>query len=122
MLSDVDKLAHGPEFELYEINIFDGRRPHPQFMVFHDIIKVTRDFFANSAFKDKIRYKAWQLFTTANKTERVYGEMAASDWWWNEMVCQSDTLCSDIVLTMSTAEIDCKGAPKRDDCTDDHFH
>ncbi|KAG9124258.1 hypothetical protein FRC07_012231 [Ceratobasidium sp. 392] len=33
MLTDVDKLKHGPPFELCEIDIFDGRRPRAQFMV-----------------------------------------------------------------------------------------
>ncbi|KAG8738071.1 hypothetical protein FRC11_001641, partial [Ceratobasidium sp. 423] len=86
MLSDVDKLVHGPEFDQYEIDLFDGRRPRPQFMVCRDIIKVIRDFFSNTAFKHHFRYKPWRLYTSASKAERVYADMASVDWWWEEML------------------------------------
>jgi hypothetical protein len=86
MLSNIDKLAHGPQFTQYTIPIFDGRRPRPQYMICRDIIKITRDFFANPAFKNHMRYKPWRLYTSATKTERVYADMAASDWWWKELV------------------------------------
>ncbi|CAE7232083.1 unnamed protein product [Rhizoctonia solani] len=85
MLDDVDNLAHGPEFEQSEIEIFDGRRPRPQFMVFRDLIEIIKDFLSNSAFKSHMRYAPWRLYTSASKTERVYADMAASDWWWREM-------------------------------------
>ncbi|KDN33080.1 hypothetical protein RSAG8_13831, partial [Rhizoctonia solani AG-8 WAC10335] len=85
MLSDVDKIPHGPEFELYDIDLFDGWRPRPQFMVCRGIIEIIRDFFANPAFKNHMRYKPWRLYTSASMLERVYADMAASDWWWKEM-------------------------------------
>ncbi|KAG8732418.1 hypothetical protein FRC11_013818, partial [Ceratobasidium sp. 423] len=85
MLNDIDKLAHGPEFKQYKIPIFDGRRPRPQYMVCRDIIDIIRDFFSNLAFKNHMRYKPWRLYTSAKKTERVYADMAASDWWWKEL-------------------------------------
>ncbi|KAG9093019.1 hypothetical protein FS749_015246 [Ceratobasidium sp. UAMH 11750] len=47
MLADVDKLAHGPDFELSDFDVFDGRQPRPQYMVLRDIIHVMRDVFAN---------------------------------------------------------------------------
>ncbi|KAH7335923.1 hypothetical protein B0J17DRAFT_729859 [Rhizoctonia solani] len=47
-----------------------------------------RDFFANPAFKNHMRYKPWRLYTSAGKSERVYADMAASDWWWKEMVSE----------------------------------
>ncbi|KAG8759337.1 hypothetical protein FRC11_002095 [Ceratobasidium sp. 423] len=85
MQRDVDKLAHGPEFKQYKIPLFDGRRPRPQYMVCRDIIHIMRDFFANPAFKDHMRYKPWRLYTSAGKTEWVYADMVGSDWWWKEM-------------------------------------
>ncbi|EUC56336.1 hypothetical protein RSOL_172170, partial [Rhizoctonia solani AG-3 Rhs1AP] len=44
MVLDVDILAHGPEFKKGKIEIFDGRRPRPQYMVYRNIIEVIRDF------------------------------------------------------------------------------
>jgi hypothetical protein len=86
MLADVDKLVHGPKFKTFEINLFDGRRPHPQFMVCCDIIEIMHDFFANLNFKDHVRYKPRRLYTSPSKMERVYTDMDDSDWWWKEMV------------------------------------
>ncbi|KAG8732610.1 hypothetical protein FRC11_012268 [Ceratobasidium sp. 423] len=85
LLASVDKLVHGPEFDIYDIDLHDGRRPRLQFMVCRDIIKVLRDFFANPAFKDHMRYKPRRLYTSPSKTERVYADMADADWWWREM-------------------------------------
>ncbi|KAG8690900.1 hypothetical protein FRC11_008260 [Ceratobasidium sp. 423] len=73
MLADVDKLMHGPEYEVYEIDLFDGRRPRPQFM----------------AFEGHLLYKARRLYTSPDKTERVYADMADADWWWKEMTTLS---------------------------------
>jgi hypothetical protein len=86
MLSDVNKLAHGPDFWLDEVNIFDSRGLRQQFMVLRDIISVTREFLADASFKDHIQYKPCRIYTSARKTERVYGEMYSSDWYWKQMV------------------------------------
>jgi hypothetical protein len=85
-------------------------------------MQVIRDFFANTAFKDRMRYKAWRLFTTANKIERVYGDMAASDWWWKEMVSRDRMHWPSSVLTKLTGETNCAGASKRDDRAPYNFH
>ncbi|CAE6437348.1 unnamed protein product [Rhizoctonia solani] len=85
MISDVDILAHGPEFKKGEVEVFDGRRPRPQYMVYRNIIEVIQDFFANPAFKFHTRYKPWRLYTSESKKTRVYGDMAASNWWWKEL-------------------------------------
>ncbi|KAG8731449.1 hypothetical protein FRC11_004123, partial [Ceratobasidium sp. 423] len=85
MLADVDKLAHGPEFELSDIDIFDGRRARPQFIVYRNIIEIIEDFLSNPAFRFYMRYKPCRLYTSANKEERVYADMATADWWWREM-------------------------------------
>ncbi|EUC57340.1 hypothetical protein RSOL_219280, partial [Rhizoctonia solani AG-3 Rhs1AP] len=116
MVNDVDKLAHGPEFKQYSIPIFDGRRPRPQYMICRDIITIARDFFANQAFNNHMRYKPWRLYTSAEKTERVYADMAASDWWWKELEKliaqgqQNPTLAPLIIATdQTTLSIMCGG-------------
>ncbi|KAL5632566.1 hypothetical protein ACGC1H_005497 [Rhizoctonia solani] len=84
MLSDVDILAHG-QFDECEIDIFDGRRPRLQYIVFRDIIGVIIDFLSNPTFRHHMRHSPWRLYTSASKTERVHADMAASDWWWREL-------------------------------------
>ncbi|CCO37629.1 hypothetical protein BN14_11786 [Rhizoctonia solani AG-1 IB] len=54
-------------------------------MVLRNIIDIIKDFLSNPAFKSHMRYKPWRLYTSASKTERVYADMASSDWWWREM-------------------------------------
>jgi hypothetical protein len=93
MINDIDKLAHGPEFNQSEIDIFDGRRPRPQFMVFRNIIEIIEDFLSNPIFKYHMQYKPWRMYTSEDKKERVYADMAASDWWWREMVSQPHERC-----------------------------
>ncbi|KAG8742571.1 hypothetical protein FRC10_001236, partial [Ceratobasidium sp. 414] len=84
MLTDVDKLAHGPSFELSDFEVFDGHRPRPQYMVSRDIIHVMRDIFANPKFKRAFRYKPVKVWTSAQRTERIYGDAFSTDWWWRE--------------------------------------
>ncbi|KDN33716.1 hypothetical protein RSAG8_13196, partial [Rhizoctonia solani AG-8 WAC10335] len=85
MLSNVDRLAHGPEFKQGKVEIFDGRRPRPGYMIYRDMLEFPRDFLANPAFKFNTRYRPWRLYTSASKTTRVYGDMAAANWWWREL-------------------------------------
>ncbi|CAE7063586.1 unnamed protein product [Rhizoctonia solani] len=116
MLSDVDRLVHGPEFKKYTVDLFDGQRPRPQFMVCRDIIEIMRDFFSKTAFKNHIRYKPWRLYTSESKAERVYADMASADWWWDEMLKlikrgqQSATIAPLIIATdQTTLSIMCGG-------------
>ncbi|KAB5587944.1 hypothetical protein CTheo_8614 [Ceratobasidium theobromae] len=74
MLKDVDKLLHGPEFTLSEIDIFDGRRPRTQYMVCRSIIDLLRDIFGNRKFKQHFRYRPMRLWKTAAKLVQVYGD------------------------------------------------
>ncbi|CAE6534652.1 unnamed protein product [Rhizoctonia solani] len=85
MLADIDKLAHGPEFKLDEVDMHNGRGIRPQYMVLRNIIDIIRDFLADQSFREHIRYKPWRLYISADKKVRIYGDMSASDWWWKEM-------------------------------------
>ncbi|GAB1521016.1 hypothetical protein RhiTH_004106 [Rhizoctonia solani] len=53
-------------------------------MVLRDIISITREFLSDASFKNHIQYKPCRIYTSAKKTERVYGEMYSSDWYWNQ--------------------------------------
>jgi hypothetical protein len=62
-------------------------------MVFRNIIKIIEDFLLNPVFRSNMQYKLYRLYTSASKTEQVYTDMVALDWWWREMVSQNYTRC-----------------------------
>ncbi|GAB1528428.1 hypothetical protein RhiTH_011622 [Rhizoctonia solani] len=84
MLSNVDKLAHGPDFHLDKINVFNGQGLRQHYMVLQDIISITQEFLLDASFKNHIQYKPCRIYTLAKKTECVYGKMYSSDWYWNQ--------------------------------------
>ncbi|KAG8702744.1 hypothetical protein FRC08_003275 [Ceratobasidium sp. 394] len=84
MLKDIDKLPHGPDFTIHDIDIFDGERERTQYLVMRDVISVIRELFANPDFRHEFRYRPEKLFTSADKRERMYSEMWSADWWWRE--------------------------------------
>jgi hypothetical protein len=90
LLQDVDKLRHGPDFELSEVDIFDGRKERPQYMVSRDIVQVVRHIVANPALKDDMTYSPVRIWTSPEKQVRSYGEANAGDWWWNQQVSNYD--------------------------------
>lgn len=95
MLSDIDKLRHGPAFELCEIDVFDRRRERPQYMVMRNIIEVVRDLIGNPALKDETMYAPERVWTSPSKRECAFGDANACEWWWNKQV-SNDTRVNDI--------------------------
>lgn len=86
MLAAVDTLKHGPEFEISDIEILDGRGRRMQFMVSRDIIRILKDMLANRGLKDETFYAPVRFWTSAEMTEQVYSDPRASQWWWEEQV------------------------------------
>lgn len=86
MLLDIDKLRHGPEFEISEIDIFDGRGRRVQYMVSRNIISVLKEMVSNPEFKGEMAYAPIRLWTTAEMKEQVHWDMRAGRWWWEEQV------------------------------------
>lgn len=86
MLTDVDKLGHGPPFKLCQVDVFDGQRERPQHMVVRDIIEVMRDMFANEEVENHTTWAPERVWTSPSKKVRAFGDANASDWWWNEQV------------------------------------
>jgi len=79
MNKDIDKLPHGPEFDLYDIDTFDGQRPRTQFMVSCNIIQAVRDLFANQFFKKYFHAAPEQHWLSPRKDQRVYSEMRTAN-------------------------------------------
>ncbi|KAG8780267.1 hypothetical protein FRC12_023265 [Ceratobasidium sp. 428] len=84
MHTDIDKLKHGPIFEVSEFDIFDGRKARPQYMVSRNIIDIVRDTMARPRFKKNIKYAPERLYLSSSLKERVFADAAGGDWWWDE--------------------------------------
>ncbi|KAG9118351.1 hypothetical protein FRC07_007166 [Ceratobasidium sp. 392] len=84
MLADIDKLRHGPEFKLKELEGFAGRRLRSQFIVHRNLIDLLREIFANRRFKKSFRAAPAKAWTSAAMKVRVYGDACYSEWWWKE--------------------------------------
>ncbi|QRV91332.1 hypothetical protein RhiJN_19350 [Ceratobasidium sp. AG-Ba] len=86
LYGDVDRLQHGPEWELYEINVLHKNNPRVQYLMMRDIEHVIRDIISNPAFREDLVYAPVRVWTTPEKKERVYGDMWTADWWWNMQI------------------------------------
>ncbi|KAG9080059.1 hypothetical protein FRC06_007126, partial [Ceratobasidium sp. 370] len=84
MNEDVDKLRHGPDFHVHEIDVFDGRQPRVQYLVSRHIIKTMRHIFANRDFKKVFRTTPERHWLSPRKDQRMYGDTHSTDWWWRE--------------------------------------
>ncbi|KAG9103180.1 hypothetical protein FRC07_010067 [Ceratobasidium sp. 392] len=84
MHTDIDKLKHGPIFEQSTIDIFDGQKPRPQYMVSRNFIDIVRDTLARRVFKKQMKYAPQKLYLSSNLKERVFTDADSGDWWWNE--------------------------------------
>jgi hypothetical protein len=94
MYKDVDKLRHGPVWNLYEINIQDqtnGKsKPRVQYLVTRNIVHVIRDMMANPAFRDVMRFAPETHWTSEAKTERIFDNMWSANWWARMQVSLTD--------------------------------
>ncbi|QRV95465.1 hypothetical protein RhiJN_23483 [Ceratobasidium sp. AG-Ba] len=84
LLADIDKLLHGPEFFLDEIEAKHAQRPCLQYMVRHDALELLQDLFANRTFGPEFAYAPVKYWTTGRKRERVWSCMRSARWWWEE--------------------------------------
>ncbi|KAG8722468.1 hypothetical protein FRC09_006235 [Ceratobasidium sp. 395] len=82
MHDDIDKLRHGPEFALYDINVTVKGKARPQFMVSRHIVQVLRDIFANPAHKKNFKAAPERHYLSRRKDQRVYSDANSANWWW----------------------------------------
>ncbi|KAG9119868.1 hypothetical protein FRC07_004892, partial [Ceratobasidium sp. 392] len=83
MLSDVDRLPHGPDWYAKDVVVGEGgpyERVHTVY--FRRIIDVIRELIGNPAFKHMMRYAPERHWTSRWQHSRVYGEMWTANWWW----------------------------------------
>jgi len=50
-------------------------------------VECVRELMQNPAFKDHQYYEPIRIYRKDDYTNREYGEMWTSDWWWNMQVC-----------------------------------
>jgi hypothetical protein len=86
MLTDLDKLPHGPEWSIREIKIMDGERPRVQYMFVRPIIPLIREMLVNPAFKGRMKWAPERHYTSPDKKVRVHSNMWTTNWWWRMQV------------------------------------
>lgn len=87
MLSDLDKLPHGPNWMLHKIRIVAKNGDVRMAYLFgRNIIAIVRTLIGDTNFKDKLRYAPVQVWTTIERKVQVYSEAWTGRWWWRMQV------------------------------------
>lgn len=90
MLKDLDKLPHGPEWKMFEIEIGEkngGTRT--EYLFGRNIIDLVRSLIGDVAFKGELCYSPVRHWTTEDRKEQIYSEAWTGNWWWRMQVSQS---------------------------------
>ncbi|KAF8598797.1 hypothetical protein BDV93DRAFT_478147, partial [Ceratobasidium sp. AG-I] len=82
MLADIDRLPHGPEWQIRDIVVNDGTGPRSHYLCTRNPIDVVRELIGNPRFKDSMRYAPEHHWTSEELDNRIYSEMWTGDWWW----------------------------------------
>lgn len=100
-MQDIDKLPHGPAWEVYEINttLADGST-NLSYLFSRNIVEVALELVANPAFNKFMHYAPERLWTTADCKTRAYDNPWSGDWWWRMQVSAHIRLCINIILTV----------------------
>ncbi|KAG8732412.1 hypothetical protein FRC10_000943 [Ceratobasidium sp. 414] len=68
LMEDLDKLPHGPGWEVYKIvTKMAGQANKKSYLFMRNIVEVALDIMANPVFKDHMRYTPQRHWTTADR-------------------------------------------------------
>lgn len=95
MLADIDRLLHGPEWEIHDIVINNGTGLCTEYLCARNPIDVVHELFGNHRFKEHMQYALERHWTSKAKDTHVYGEMWMGDWWWRTQVSVANDLDED---------------------------
>ncbi|KAG9078478.1 hypothetical protein FRC06_008343, partial [Ceratobasidium sp. 370] len=71
LMEDLDKLPHGPGWEVYEmVTKMAGQSNTKSYLFTRNIVEVVLDIMANPAFRDCMHYAPQRLWTTADRRSR----------------------------------------------------
>lgn len=86
LLAAIDKLPHGPAWEVHKVEINDGSEVSTHYFYGRNIVQIVRELIGNAEHNDKIHYAPEQHWTSEDRTMRIYGEMWTARWWWRQQV------------------------------------
>jgi hypothetical protein len=87
MLKDLDTLALGPKWDMYEVEIKQKNgRIRVEYLFGRNIIDVIRSLVGDWTLKDDLRYAPVRVWMTKERKERVYSEAWTGNWWWRMQV------------------------------------
>jgi hypothetical protein len=96
LLRDVDRLPHGPSWNIIDIEVYvEGENiPRVAHLCARDIIEVIAELIGNPRFAKFMKYAPERHWTAENDGVRIYNELWTGDWWWSVQV--SNCLCQHI--------------------------
>ncbi|KAG8727038.1 hypothetical protein FRC10_006493, partial [Ceratobasidium sp. 414] len=103
LMEDLDKLPHGPQWDVYEIvTKMAGQANKKLYLFTRNIMEVVLNIMANPAFKDYIRYAPQRHWTTADRQSRVYDNPWSANWWWRTQMRIPDKSATVVLLILAT--------------------
>ncbi|KAG9080472.1 hypothetical protein FRC06_006535, partial [Ceratobasidium sp. 370] len=103
LMNDLDKLPHGPGWEVYEIVTKQaGLADKKSYLFTRNIVEVVCDIMANPAFKEFMRYAPQRHWTTADRRSRVFGNPWSANWWWRTQLRIPDKLATIVLLIIAS--------------------
>jgi hypothetical protein len=63
MLADLDKLPHGPDWHVHEIDITVGTQPRTQYLFARNIVDLVCELIGNPRFRKFVRYRPEKNWT-----------------------------------------------------------
>ncbi|KAG8705437.1 hypothetical protein FRC08_001673 [Ceratobasidium sp. 394] len=89
LMADIDRLPHGPEWKIYEMDVSVPGNPNQQSYLFtRNIVEVICDIMAESSFCGDMEYTPKRVWQDETCTTRIYGNSWSGDWWWRMQVSE----------------------------------
>ncbi|KAG9094662.1 hypothetical protein FRC06_010600 [Ceratobasidium sp. 370] len=103
LMNDLDKLPHSPGWWIYEMKV-DVLQQGPQnsYLFTRYIIKVVCDIMADPSFEDNMHFAAEWHWEDEACTNRVYGDLWTTDWWWRMQLRIPDKSATIVPLIISS--------------------
>ncbi|KAG8713985.1 hypothetical protein FRC09_018124 [Ceratobasidium sp. 395] len=101
MMDDIDKLPHGPGWQIHEISNKDDPS-RKSYLFTRDIVEVVKEIMANPAFRDCMRFAPERHYRQRDRRSRVYGNPWSANWWWRTQERIPDKLATIVPLIIAS--------------------
>ncbi|KAF8593456.1 hypothetical protein BDV93DRAFT_482428 [Ceratobasidium sp. AG-I] len=103
LMQDIDALPSGPAWSICEITIHEtGQKTQRSYLFMRNIIDVVHALMADPSFEHEMRYAPVRIWTTQERTSRVYSNPWTGDWWWRMQICLPDKMATIIPIFIAS--------------------